>query len=100
MGQYGNWKGFEQLENARKEFEAILVKEPNHANAMYMLGQVYDKLGNKAKAKEVFAKVLELNPDNEQIKKILDNLSKNKPALEGVTPTQPPVEETPPEIGS
>ena len=90
----------EQLENARKEFEAILVKEPNHANAMYMLGQVYDKLGNRAKAKEMFAKILELNPDNEQIKKILDNLSKNKPALEGVTPTQPPVEETPPEIGS
>ncbi|MBI2642200.1 MAG: tetratricopeptide repeat protein [Candidatus Wildermuthbacteria bacterium] len=88
-----------QLENARKEFEAILAKEPNHANAMYMLGQVYDKLGNRAKAKEVFQKVSDLNPDSKDLKKILDNLSKNRPALEGVTPSQPPVEETPPEIG-
>ncbi|OHA63242.1 MAG: hypothetical protein A2842_00405 [Candidatus Wildermuthbacteria bacterium RIFCSPHIGHO2_01_FULL_48_25] len=90
----------EQLLNAQKEFEAILAREANHANAMYMLGQVYDRQGNRAKAKEVFQKVADLNPDNEDLKKILDNLNRNRPALEGVTPSQPPVEETPPEIGS
>ncbi|MBI2642287.1 MAG: tetratricopeptide repeat protein [Candidatus Wildermuthbacteria bacterium] len=89
-----------QLENARKEFEAILAKEPNHANAQYMLGLVLDKLGKKTEAKAAFQKLADLNPNNEDLKKILENLNKNRPALEGVTPSQPPVEETPPEIGS
>jgi len=89
-----------QLENARKEFEAILARQENHANAQYMLGLVLDKLGKKTEAKAAFQKLADLNPDNPDLKKILDNLSKNRPALEGITPSQPPVEETPPEIGS
>ena len=65
-----------------------------------MLGLVLDKLGKKTEAKAAFQKLADLNPDNPDLKKILDNLSKNRPALEGITPSQPPVEETPPEIGS
>lgn len=89
----------EDLAKAKAELERAISLDANHANARYILGLVFDKQGDKAKAKEQFTKVLELNPDNEQIKKILDNLEKGRPVLEGIQPEQPPVPENPPEIG-
>ena len=43
-------------------------------------------------------KIAELNPDNQEIKKIVENLKTGRPALEGIVPPdQPPAErlETP-----
>jgi len=39
-----------------------------------------------------------LNPENEEVKKILANLRTGKEALEGIIPAQPPIEEKPEEI--
>ena len=42
-------------------------------------------------------KIAELNPENEEVKKILENLRTGKPALEGTAQAQPGLEEKPQE---
>ncbi|MBI2451236.1 MAG: tetratricopeptide repeat protein [Parcubacteria group bacterium] len=63
------------------EAKAKLLKavelSPNYSNALYFLGLVYDKEGDKVKAIEMFEKVLILNSqseDKEALAKILANL--------------------------
>ncbi len=88
----------ERIEQAQGEFEKVVKLNPNYSNALYMLGLVYDKKGEKEKAIKQFEKVLELNPKNQEVEKILENLKKGLSALEGITPSQPPIGSTPPEI--
>ena len=87
-----------QIAKAQQEFERAKSLNEGYANARYMLGLVYDKEGQKNKAIVEFQKVLELNPDNDQVKKIISNLIGGKPALNGLQPAQPPVQENPPEL--
>jgi tetratricopeptide (TPR) repeat protein len=82
-----------QLDKARAEFERAVALDQNYSNARYFLGLVYDKQGEKQKAIEQLQRVAELNPDNEQMKKIIENLKAGKAALEGVVQEQPPVQE-------
>jgi len=89
-----------QFDNARIQFERVKALSSENANAKYMLGLVYDKQGQKGRAIEEFKKLSELNPNNSQLFKILENLNKNKPALDGIQPAQPPIQENPPEINS
>ena len=63
-----------------------------------MLGLVYDKLGEAEKERQEFTRVADINPDNEEVRKILRNLREGRPALSGIIPSEPPIEETPPEI--
>ncbi len=86
-----------QKDKAQAEFERVIALDPNYANARYFLGLIYDGKGEKQKAIEQFAKIVELNPDNDLIKGILENLKAGKPALEGLTQPQPPIQETPEE---
>ena len=86
-----------QLDKAKGELERALRLDENYSNASYFLGLVYDKGGNKQAAISQFERVEKLNPDNEEVKKILSNLRTGKTALEGISPTQPPIEEKPPE---
>ena len=88
----------QDLENAEKAFKKAVEINSNYSNARYMLGLVYDKLKKIDKAKEQFEMVLQLNPDNKDVKKILDNLNQGKPALEGILPAAPPIQETPSEL--
>ena len=99
----------EKLEQAQQEFERIIKMDSDHANARYMVGLVYDKKGEREKAREQFEKVALLNPENQEVIKILDNLKTGRPALEGIiSPGFPagempiteevPREELPPEI--
>jgi tetratricopeptide (TPR) repeat protein len=88
----------QRYEKAQEEFERALKLNANYDNAKYMLGLVYDKRGQAEKANEIFTKLVETNPDNKEVTKILANLTAGKPALEDITPAQPPLEETPPEI--
>lgn len=84
---------------AKEELEKVISLSPDYANALYFLGLSYDKLGEKEKAIEKFEKIAQLNPENEEVKKILKNLKEGKGALEEISPpSQPPVEEKPPEI--
>ncbi len=81
---------------AKTEFERALLIDSKYANALYFLGLVYDQQNDRQKATEMFEKVLVLNPDNEEIKKILDNLKNGKKALEQISeqvPPQVPIEE-------
>lgn len=87
-----------EIEKAQREFENVLKLDPKYSNARYMLGLVYEKKGEKERVKEEFKKVFELNPNNQEVKKILENLERNLPALEGIVPNQPPIQETPSEI--
>lgn len=80
----------QDLSNARAELERATTLDGNYSNARYFLGLIYDRQGNKAAAKENFVKIAELNPDNEEVKKILANLEAGKPALDGIAP--PPEE--------
>jgi len=86
-----------QFDKAKAEFERTVSLNENYSNARYFLGLVYDREGKKSEAISQFEKVANLNPDNEEVKKILDNLKAGKPALEGITPAQPPIEEKPTE---
>ena len=86
-----------QLDKAKRELERAAGLDENHSNARYFLGLIYDKEGNKQEAILQFEKIERLNPDNEEIRKILSNLRIGKPALEGILPTQPPIEERSPE---
>lgn len=86
-----------QFDRARAEFERAVGFDPNYSNARYFLGLIYDREGRSKEAISQFEKIEQFNPDNEEVKKILANLRAGKPALEGVVPGQPPIEEKPAE---
>jgi tetratricopeptide (TPR) repeat protein len=86
-----------QFDQAKNQFERAVSLDPNYSNARYILGLIYDREGNKSGAIEQFERIERFNPDNQEVKKILANLREGKPALEGVVPGQPPVEEKTPE---
>lgn len=79
---------------ANEQFQKALLLVPDYANALYYLGLTYSELGQTDKAIEAFEKLLRANPDNETIKKILDNLHSGKSALSGLVP-EPPTPVTP-----
>ncbi len=86
--------------NAQKEFERTITLNENYSNALYFLGLAYSKQGQDSKAIDAIKKVAKLNPDNEEIKKVLDNLNNGKDPLSGIeqeTPVQAPVKEESPE---
>jgi hypothetical protein len=62
------------------------------------LGLVYDQKGEKDKSLKEFEEVLALNPGNEEVKKIVENLKKGLPALEGILTPKTLSEQTPSEI--
>lgn len=86
-----------QFENARIEFERAVFINQNYSNARYFLGLIYDRYGNKVAALMQFKKIAELNPNNEEIKKIINNLKEGRGALEEVVSpaerTEAPVKE-------
>lgn len=77
-----------QLEEAKSEFEDAVLLDKNYSNARYFLGLIYDKLKDKKAATEQFEKIAELNPDNEDLKKIVENLKAGKDALAGLEQNQ------------
>ena len=54
----------EKFEEAEKEFEAILEKDENFADAHYGLGVIYEKQGNNAKARSEWRKCLNIQPQH------------------------------------
>ncbi len=86
-----------QFGKAKIELERAVSLNPTYSNALYFLGLIYDREGKKDKAIEQFEIISGSNPDNQEIKQILSNLKSGKPALQGVVPGQPPIEEKPPE---
>jgi len=93
----------EQYTKAKGAFIRAIVLDDNYSNARYFLGLLYDREGDKESAIDQFDRILQLNPDNEQIKQILANLKAGLPALgspELGPPEQPeqvPIEQQPTE---
>lgn len=89
----------EKFEKAKSELERAILLDPNYSNARYFLGLIYDREGKKEEAISQFVKIEELNPGNEEVKKILANLREGKPALEGILPPgTAPIQERPEEL--
>lgn len=93
-------------EGAKAQFERAVSLDNNYSNARYFLGLVYDKIGKKDAAIEQFEKVAQLNPGNQDVETILENLKSGKPAISQIPqqPAQLPItekqpEEVPPEPG-
>ena len=52
----------QNYDGARAEFDAILEKDPNSADAHYGLGVIYETQGDLVKARAAWRKALRLNP--------------------------------------
>lgn len=74
----------ENLAEAKKEFRAAVNMDDNYANARYFLGLVLDKENDKKGALEQFKAVSVLNPENNDLKKIVGNLENGRSALDGL----------------
>ncbi|TSC75342.1 MAG: putative tpr repeat protein [Parcubacteria group bacterium Gr01-1014_30] len=86
-----------QLQEAKAELERAVLIDQNYSNARYFLGLIADRQGNRQEAILQFEKIQALNPDNEEVRRIVANLKAQRPALEGIVPGEPPIEERPEE---
>jgi tetratricopeptide (TPR) repeat protein len=77
-------------ENAVRVLETAVTLNADYANALYFLGLSYDRLGKTDEAKTAFAKVLALNPTNEEVKAIVAGLDAGTPAVETLKSLQQP----------
>lgn len=85
----------EALDEAEQAFRGAVTLDKDYANARYFLGFVLDKKDDKKSALEQFKIILESNQDNENLKKIVDNLENNREIMVGLTQeeNQAPVQE-------
>ena len=70
------------LSKAQTQLEKAVSLKSDYSDALYYLGLTYDSLGQKDKAIKEFNAVLQLNPDDKTIPKILSNLNAGLPALQ------------------
>jgi len=91
LGQDNASKKSELLSAAKEKLEKSIELNPNYSDALYYLGLVYNSMGDKAKAIEQFKKIKQLDPNNEDIQKIINDLEAGK------TATESPAEQNPPE---
>lgn len=62
------------LNNAQLAWEAAIEQNPNYSNVLFGLGNLHEKRGNPAAAREYYQKVLDLNPDNSDVLRRLRDL--------------------------
>lgn len=77
------------FENSRLAFEKAVALNLNYSNARYFLGLIYERMGRISDAIDKFKRIENLNPDNQEVKRILSNLMAGIPALETISPPQP-----------
>lgn len=66
----------QDYEAAVASLESALALEPRNTGVLYALGVAYYKLGNLAVAKGYFGAVLEINPNDEQAKGLMDIMAR------------------------
>lgn len=64
-------------DRALKEFNTVLASEPNHAHALQNSVVAYTRKGDLAKAKENLTKLESVDPQNEAISKLKEQLNKS-----------------------
>ena len=92
----------ERFDDAKIVFNETVRQNDNYSNARYFLGLIWDREGDRDAALSQFQKIAVLNPDNEEVKRIMANISAGKPALFGIVPPlaapetrkEPPVRES------
>ena len=62
-------------DGARDAFGRAVQLSNDYANALYFLGLTEDRLGNTESAIQLFERVSGLNPENTEVKGILENLN-------------------------
>jgi len=77
---------------AASAFETAVILNPVYANARYFLGLSYDRLGRRGDAIVEFEEVQRLNPDNQEVAFILNNLHSDREPFADV---QPPLDDEP-----
>ncbi|MEK7115020.1 MAG: tetratricopeptide repeat protein [Patescibacteria group bacterium] len=70
-----------RAEIAKNNFQQAIELFPNYSNARYFLGLIYEAQGQRNEAIEQFNKIAELNPGNDQVKEILNNLGVKKSSV-------------------
>jgi protein O-GlcNAc transferase len=73
------------LERAETVLTQSIELNENYANARYILGLVYERMGNTAAALEQFDYIARLNPDNAEVQAKISAL---RPAAAPVVPTE------------
>jgi len=74
------------IDKAETAFGQAVVLKDDYSNARYFLGLVYSKKNKKTEAIDQFEKVAKLNPNNQEVKTILENLTAGRDALASVVP--------------
>jgi tetratricopeptide (TPR) repeat protein len=69
------------LAQAKADFQKAVDLNPNFSDARYFLGLIEDQQGDKQGAIDQFVAIAQLNPDNQTIAQILQNLRAGKPAF-------------------
>jgi tetratricopeptide (TPR) repeat protein len=83
--------------NAALAFEQSIALVPEYANAKYFLGLSYAMLNRNEDAIKQFEDLTKTNPDNAEVKQILENLQAGKTPFEGAaTPVTPKSQVRPP----
>ena len=63
-----------RVEEAIKEYELVVSLDGEHVGAYFNLGLMYGRTGRVAEAISSFERVLELNPGDEEARRLLDSL--------------------------
>ncbi|MDO8524423.1 MAG: tetratricopeptide repeat protein [bacterium] len=64
-----------EFEKAAQQAQQALIVFPNHSNSLFLLGLAFEKMGERDLALQTLEKVLELNPNNQQV---IDQISRIK----------------------
>ena len=83
-------------QGAAEALERAIALAENYANARYFLGLSYFYLDRAADAEAQFERIEEGNPDNAEVKLILENLRSGKDPLSDIPPPAPERRTTPP----
>ena len=68
-------------DKAAAEFNTVLALERGNTRALYNLGVTYMNMGDFAKAEQLWERALAVNPDDRDIKDILDQTKKQQTAM-------------------
>lgn len=74
---------------AELAFKKAIILNPNYSDALFALAYLYEKQGFKAQATELYKRVLELNPGNQNLIKKVGDLNVVTPPPEMPTSTLP-----------
>ncbi len=64
----------EDIERAEQAWLIAVEQSPNYSNALYSLGLLYEDRGERSEAVAYFQKVRELNPDNDDVRRKIQQL--------------------------